>query len=254
MDSGVRELVLVAQDTTYFGREKGARQALADLLQSLNGIPALKWIRLMYTHPTHWDRSLIESIAGLDKIVKYIDLPIQHISERLLRQMGRNVSRTQIENLIGELRSNIPALALRTSLIVGFPGETDEDFAELLQFVGDAGFDRLGVFTYSHEEGTRAYNLEDNVSEEIKLRRQQEIMELQAEIAADHNHALLGQEVEIVIDEVDKENEKSFGRTQWDAPEIDNSVTVSQSVPVGHFIKVKISAADTYDLFAAPCE
>jgi len=254
VESGVRELVLVAQDTTYYGREQGEKYGLANLLSALNEIPDLKWIRLMYTHPAHWDRSLIEAMAGLDKVVKYIDLPIQHVSDRLLRQMGRKVTRNRIESLIDELRSNIPELAFRTSLIVGFPGETDAEFAELLQFVSDARFERLGVFTYSHEEGTRAYETDDSVSEEIKLARQQEIMERQAEIAAQQSRALIGREVEIVIDETDKEEGKSFGRTQWDAPEIDNSVIIDKELSVGRFVKVKIIDADIFDLFAAPAE
>jgi len=254
VESGVRELVLVAQDTTYYGWEQGEKYALANLLRALNEIPALKWIRLMYTHPAHWTKRLIEAVAELDKVVKYIDLPTQHASKRLLRQMGRKISRARIESLINELRSDIHGLALRTSLIVGFPGETDEDFAELLQFVSDMRFERLGVFTYSHEEGTRAFKMEDNVSEDTKLLRQQEIMELQAEIAAKQNRKLLGKTVEIVIDEADPEGKRSFGRTQWDAPEIDGTVILPEELRVGCFVKATITSADTYDLFAATAE
>jgi len=254
VESGVRELVLVAQDTTYYGWEQGEKYALANLLRALNEIPALKWIRLMYTHPAHWTKRLIEAVAELDKVVKYIDLPTQHASKRLLRQMGRKISRARIESLINELRSDIPGSALRTSLIVGFPGETDEDFAELLQFVSDMRFERLGVFTYSHEEGTRAFKMEDNVSEDTKLLRQQEIMELQAEIAAKQNRKLLGKTVEIVIDEADPGGKRSFGRTQWDAPEIDGTVILPEELRVGCFVKATITSADTYDLFAAMAE
>lgn len=247
--SGVRELILVAQDTTYFGWKIKSGKSLSDLLTALNEIKDLRWIRLMYTHPAHWDERLMETIADLDKVVKYVDLPIQHASDRLLRKMGRKVTRAEIELLIHRLRSRIPALALRTSLIVGFPGESEEEFGEIVQFVTNTRFERLGVFTYSHEEETEAFSLGDDVSEEEKESRQQEIMEVQAGIAAEQNRALLGKKLEVLIDEVSQEENQSLGRTQWDAPEIDNNVIVPRLLPVGRFVQVNILGTDTYDLF-----
>lgn len=245
---GVKELMVVAQDTTFYGSDLQQKVSLPDILFELNEIKGLEWIRLMYTHPAHWDDVLIEAVAGLDKVVKYIDLPIQHISDRILHRMGRGVDRKQTESLIDRLRQRIPDLALRTSLIVGFPGETADEFEELLKFVQETRFERLGAFTYSHEEGTRAFSFPDDISEKVKADRQQQVMELQAEIAVQYNESLVNENLRVLIDEVDTERNIAIGRTQWDAPEIDNSVQIPLPAAVGKFYNAKITAADIYDL------
>ncbi len=245
---GVKELIVVAQDTTFYGRDLRQKVFLSEILTELNEMKGLEWIRLMYTHPAHWNDALIETVAGLDKVVKYIDLPIQHISDRLLELMGRGVNRKQTESLIDRLRQKIPGLALRTSLIVGFPGETADEFGELLNFVEQTRFERLGTFTYSHEEGTRAFSFPDDISEEVKADRQQQVMELQAEIAVKYNESLVDKNLRVLVDEVDAERNLAIGRTQWDAPEVDNSVQMSLPAEVGKFYNVKIRSADIYDL------
>ncbi|NOY58128.1 MAG: 30S ribosomal protein S12 methylthiotransferase RimO [Calditrichaeota bacterium] len=247
---GVKELIVVAQDTTFYGRDLPDNVALPEILFELNEIKGLEWIRLMYTHPAHWSDALIEAITGLDKVVKYIDLPIQHISDRVLKQMGRGVNRKQTVSLIDHLRQRIPGLVLRTSLIVGFPGETAEDFDELLQFIKDTGFERLGAFTYSHEEGTRAFSFSDDISDEVKADRQQQVMELQAEIAVKYNKSLIDKNLQVLIDQVDMDRKLAVGRTQWDAPEIDNSIQMPLPANVGEFYNVRVRSADIYDLFA----
>jgi len=246
---GVKELIVVAQDTTFYGRDLPDNVSLPEILSELNEIRDLEWIRLLYTHPAHWSEALIETVAGLSKVVKYIDLPIQHISDRILEKMGRGVNRKQTVSLIERLRQRIPGLVLRTSLIVGFPGETAEDFNELLQFIRDTGFERLGAFTYSHEEGTRAFSFPDDISEKVKADRQQQVMELQAEIAVEYNESLIDKNLRVLVDYVDMEQKLAFGRTQWDAPEIDNSVQIPLPANAGEFYNVRIRSADIYNLF-----
>jgi ribosomal protein S12 methylthiotransferase len=252
VESGVKELIVVAQDTTVYGRDLNQQYLIQHLLNDLNDIPELKWIRLMYTHPARWTDELIETVAGLDKIVKYIDLPIQHISDRMLKKMGRHVNRKQVENLIEKLRLNIPDLALRTSIIVGFPGETQQDFEELHQFIEETKFDRLGTFTYSKEEGTRAYKFEDSVAEHVKTERLEKIMESQAEIACLINEKLVGRNIDVMVDTV--EHGHSIGRSQWDAPEVDNSIHVPYELNIGNIVNLEIVDADNYDLYAADTE
>ncbi|MBN2410356.1 30S ribosomal protein S12 methylthiotransferase RimO [candidate division KSB1 bacterium] len=248
-DNGVKELLLVAQDTTFYGRDLGNKKSISDLLVSLNDIEGLEWIRLLYTHPAHWDDRLIETAAGLDKIVKYIDLPIQHISDTVLKRMGRKVNSTQIKTLIEKLRKNIPDLALRTSVITGFPGETEKEFQELLAFIKTIKFERLGAFAYSHEENTRAYEFDDDVPRKEKLRRQQKIMELQSQISYMNNKQLIGKTINVMIDENEEDQDYAVGRTQWDSPEIDNTVMIQSEVKAGEIYQVKIISADHYDLY-----
>jgi ribosomal protein S12 methylthiotransferase len=194
------------------------------------------------------DERLIHTIADQDKNVKYIDLPIQHISDRILKAMGRKVNRYEIEKLIDSIRENIPDVALRTSLIVGFPGETQKEFNELLTFIEKIKFERVGVFTYSAEEGTPAYNLIDSVKKNIKLNRQRKIMEVQAENSLRKNQSLVDKELIVLVDELDEGGRSAVGRTQWDAPEIDNNVLMPVSAPVGDFCKLRIETADIYDI------
>ena len=251
---GAVELNLVAQDTTRYGRDLHNQNDLPRLLQRLADIPSLQWIRLLYTHPAHWSDDLMETVAGLDKVVKYIDLPVQHITDRMLERMRRHTTRQAIETLIETLRRRIPGLALRTTLMVGFPGETEKDFRELLQFIENTKFERLGVFTYSSEEGTEAFSWRDSVARAKKVDRQNIIMETQATMAAEHNSSQIGRAMRVLVDEVAAETGQSIARTAWDAPEIDNSVIVEGKLEPGRFYTVKIEGADTYDLFAHPAE
>lgn len=248
--TGTKELILVAQDSTMYGQDLDAGDNLSDLLYALNDIPDLRWIRLMYTHPAHWSDQLIDTFAGLDKVLNYVDMPIQHISDPVLNRMGRLVTRQHIERVIWKLRQKLDHVTLRTSVITGFPGETAEQFQELLEFLADTEFDRLGSFTYSHEEGTRAFEYYDDVPPEVKTQRQQEITELHADISLQHNERLVGHQFKVVVDEFDESNNFAMARTQRDAPDIDNMVLLPPDVQVGHFYDVVITAADTYDLEA----
>ena len=244
--AGVKELLIIAQDTTDYGKEFGS--SLPALLQQLNRIDGVNWIRLMYTHPAHWNERLIEQMAGLEKILPYADIPIQHIADKVLRRMGRKVTRAQIERLLERLRREVPHIALRTSIIVGFPGETDAEFNELLDFLQEVRFERLGVFTYSHEEGTRAFDWHDDVPEEVKLERQTEIMRLQAEAAEERNAALVGKTLLALIDECDPSGDFALGRTMWDAPEVDGNIILPKTVLTGEFYRVCVTGYDFYDL------
>lgn len=245
---GARELIIVAQDTTLYGKDLTEDKTLIDLLETLNNIKELRWIRLLYTHPHHWTRELIEAFANLEKLTKYVDLPIQHISDEILKRMGRRVKQKEITNLIDQLRQSIPDVAIRTSLIVGFPGESEHAFSELLKFIEDVEFDRLGAFTYSKEEDTQAYGWQDDLTAEEKQTRYTAILEAQSKISAARNHSLVGQTMTILIDEWDNFEQIAVGRTQWDAPEIDNSVKIAQTLEPGAFVQAEIIASGTYDL------
>lgn len=246
---GARELLVVAQDSTSYGTDLAAGLRLHDLLAALNRLEGVRWVRLLYSHPAHWYDELIEAMASLDKVVPYIDLPLQHIADPLLKAMGRKTGRRQIEVLIARLRERIPRLALRTSLIVGFPGESEAHFQELAEFVRQARFERLGVFAYSQEEGTAAADWPDLITTEEKNTRLQELMEIQSEISLNRNQSLVGERLEVVIDGYDDEEKRSFARTAWDAPEIDNTVLIDGEQPSGTFTSVTVTAADHYDLY-----
>jgi ribosomal protein S12 methylthiotransferase len=251
-ERGVRELILVAQDTTYYGHDRQQDHALCDLLTDLNQVPNLAWIRVLYTHPQHWTDRLIEHFAELPRVVKAIDLPIQHINDRVLASMGRHNRRKDLEALLQSLRTRIPGVALRTSLIVGYPGETESEFQGLVEFVESFEFDRLGVFTYSHEENTPAYRLEDNIPAAEKTARQEELMLLQAEISEAKNQKLLQKTIPVLIDEWDADRRVSVGRTYRDAPEVDNSVLIPDQLGQGRFYPVLIRSVEMYDLFGIP--
>ncbi len=248
--SGTNELILVAQDSTMYGQDLKTNKQLSDLLCALDEISGFRWIRLMYTHPAHWNDQLIDTMADLEKVVNYVDMPIQHISEPVLKRMGRRVTRQDIVNVIQKLRRKLDNVTLRTTVITGFPGETDDHFKELLSFLEDVQFDRLGAFTYSHEEGTRAFEFYDDVPPEVKVERQQEIMELHAGISLQHNEEMVGQRFTVIVDEYEESNNLAIARTQRDAPDIDNTVLLFPDVKVGHFYDVIATAADTYDLEA----
>lgn len=248
---GVRELIIIAQDTTLYGADLADGQNLIKLLGNLCEIPSLKWIRLMYTHPAHFTDELIDLLASYDKICKYLDIPLQHISDPILNAMRRKITRREIEQLIQKLRDKIPGIALRTSLMVGFPGETNEQFKELIDFVTETRFERMGAFVYSREEETPAFEFANQISEEVKQERLEMLLAVQAEIAAEKNIALIGKAMDVVIDEFEEESGYYLGRTKWDAPEVDNMVLVSDSsCEIGQFYKVEVTDAYEFDLVA----
>jgi len=244
---GVKEIILVAQDTTVYGQDLYGVSALATLLKELLQIKGIEWLRLMYSYPEHLDDNTIELIAREDKICNYLDLPIQHSSNRIRKLMNRKVSRQEIIALIKKIRNRIPEIVIRTSLIVGFPGETEKDFLDLIDFVSEIQFERLGVFKYSREEKTAAANFKNQIPEEVKEERYKILMELQQKIAYNNNQGLIGKKLKVIIDEI--ENEIAFGRTEYDAPEIDNQVILpANNLKVGDIITCNITEAYEYDL------
>jgi ribosomal protein S12 methylthiotransferase len=248
---GVRELVVIGQDTTYYGLDLDGKRQLSALLDRLGRIDGLEWVRLMYAYPAKFPLDVLDVIADSPTICKYMDMPVQHVSDPVLQSMRRGISRRAMLALIEKIQSRIPGIALRTTLIVGYPGETEKEFAELKSFVRAANFARLGVFTYSQEEGTTAHGLGDPVSREEKERRQREIMELQQELSEERNDALVGRRLRVVIDRV--EEGLAVGRTEFDAPEIDNEVFVRSPAGLepGTFHNVLIDEATEYDLYGS---
>jgi len=245
---GARELVVIGQDTTNYGIDL-ENASLPSLLEKVAAIEGVEWLRLMYAHPAHITEELIEAFESIPRLLPYLDLPIQHISQYVLRRMGRFTPPDHIRALIQNLRNRIDGLVIRTSLIVGFPGETGEDFEELLDFMQDARFERLGAFVYSPEEGTRAALLENRVPEQLATERYEEVMELQAEISGEFQESLVGSEVEMIVDEIDPESGDVFGRSYHDAPDVDGAISVAGDIPEGtEFCRVLITEAGTYDL------
>lgn len=245
---GVRELILVAQDTTYYGLDLYGEVRLAELLRQLQQVPGLDWIRLMYLYPIHFTDELISVIADSPVILPYLDMPLQHISSAVLKRMQRRVTAEQTKELVHKLRERIPNLVLRTTFITGFPGETDEQFEELRQFVQETRFERMGVFTYSLEPGTPAVRLEGHLPEDVKEARRDELMALQQEIAFEHADRLVGYELDVLIDE-QVEDGIWVGRSFADAPEIDSSVIVSGAdLQPGDLVPVEILERQDYDL------
>ncbi len=249
---GVRELMVIAQDTTYYGLDLYGRRCLAELLHRLCRIDGIEWIRLHYAYPTGFPDEVIEAMASEPKICKYLDIPFQHISDAQLAAMHRRHTKAEALALIGKLRRAIPDLALRTTLLVGYPGETESDFAELLDFVRDVRFDRLGVFAYSEEEGTySAEKLHDNVPEEVKQQRVERVMALQNEISLGNNRRRVGRTERIIVDS--RQGDYYIGRSQYDSPEVDQEILIpaaSRRLLRGRFYDVRITAAADYDLYA----
>jgi ribosomal protein S12 methylthiotransferase len=245
---GIKELNVIAQDTTRYGMDLYGKYRIAELLDELSKIEGIEWIRLQYSYPDEFEDDLIDIIATNDKICKYLDIPIQHASNSILKRMGRRTTKEEIKDLVIKLRGKIPNIALRTSLIVGFPGETESDFKELVDFVKDIRFDRLGVFTYSREEDTPAFQMKDQVADEIKSKRQERIMLLQSDISLDNNQKMVGKVVKVFIEGI--EGNKYYGRSYKDAPEIDGNVFFSSKEKhnPGEFTYVKIIEASEYDL------
>jgi ribosomal protein S12 methylthiotransferase len=249
-DDGVRELIVVAQDTTYYGLDLYGRVRLAELLRELDGVEGLEWIRVLYAYPIHFTQELIDTLAGAKKIVPYLDLPLQHINDRILKRMQRRVRRADIESLLAKLRRAMPGLVLRTTFIAGFPGETEAEHEELVDFVRKARFERVGVFPYSLEPGTPAARLEDQLPDEVKASRRDRLMEVQQAVALAWSAAQVGRQMEVLIDGPDPEIPgQHLGRTHADAPDIDCTIRVKgKGLRAGDLVRVKVTAADGYDL------
>ena len=251
VDQGVKELMLIAQDLTYYGIDLYGKRMLPDLLEELVKINGLEWIRLHYAYPAGFPVELLDVMARHDKICKYIDIPLQHVNSRILKSMRRNIDGEGTRKLVKTIREKVPGITIRSSFIVGYPGETAAEFAELRDFIAESSFERVGVFTYSHEENTPAWQLQDNVRPAIKARRAEEIMLLQQDISASHNNSFVGRKVKIMVDK--QEGDYWIGRTEFDSPEVDNEVIVKnypgKLVP-GDFTDVLITSADMYDLIA----
>lgn len=248
--NGVSELILIAQETTVYGTDLYGKKSLVELVEKLSEIEELKWIRLMYCYPEEIDDELIDLIASNPKVCHYLDIPIQHSSDLILQKMGRRTSRKDLVDIISKLRSKVPDIALRTSLIAGFPGETDKEFADVLKFVKQIKFDRLGVFAYSREEGTPAYKFKNQVPQKIKKERKKAIMELQSEISDKKNSKMVGKKITVIIDGFDPDNNVFVGRSYKDAPDVDGVVFIKGGTNLmsGDFVKVKITDYNEYDL------
>ncbi|MFT4970669.1 MAG: ribosomal protein S12 methylthiotransferase [Chitinophagales bacterium] len=247
---GVKEIMLIAQELTFYGLDIYKKRSLSTLLDALCDIEGIEWIRLHYAYPSQFPMDIIETMARQPKICNYLDIPLQHAANNVLKAMRRKVTNQDTRNTINEIRSILPEIAIRTTMLVGFPGETREDFEELKDFVEEMRFERLGVFTYSHEEGTHGYKLEDDVPEEEKAQRANELMEIQQEISYELNEAKIGKTFKVLFDK--KEGESFVGRSEYDSPDVDNEVLVDatkQYVPIGEFVHVKITDATDFDLF-----
>lgn len=249
-DNGVKELIIVAQEITVYGKDLYGEKKLPELLHRLCKIPGIQWIRLLYCYPEEITDELIETIRTEKKICHYIDMPIQHASDKILKAMGRRTNNAELRNIISKLRKEIPDICLRTTLITGFPGETEEDHQILLDFIDEMEFDRLGVFTYSPEEDTKAASLDNQVDEEVKLCRKDEIMELQQEISMDKSERLVGKEIEVIIEGKASDEDFYVGRSYMDAPSVDGYVFINseEELMSGDFAKVRIVKAMEYDL------
>lgn len=249
-DNGVKELIIVAQEITVYGKDLYGEKKLPELLHRLCKIPGIQWIRILYCYPEEITDELIETIRTEKKICHYIDMPIQHASDKILKAMGRRTNNAELRNIISKLRKEIPDICLRTTLITGFPGETEEDHQILLDFIDEMEFDRLGVFTYSPEEDTKAASLDNQVDEEVKLCRKDEIMELQQEISMDKSERLVGKEIEVIIEGKASDEDVYVGRSYMDAPSVDGYVFINseEELMSGDFAKVRIVKAMEYDL------
>jgi ribosomal protein S12 methylthiotransferase len=256
---GVKELLLVSQDTTFYGIDRKERDALPRLIEALDQVDGIEWVRLLYLYPTTITDATIDAIAASRKVVRYIDLPLQHASDAVLKRMKRPGTRASYERLLGNIRAKMPDVALRTTFIVGFPGETEADVEELLAFTTAVGFDHVGVFTYSHEEDTSAFDLVDDVPAAEKTRRQKRVMALQKRLVAKRQKARVGTRVRMVVDGPSPEHDWVFtGRLPGQAPEIDPQVYLTEADPAtlspGQFLEVEIVGAEGYDLVARPLD
>jgi ribosomal protein S12 methylthiotransferase len=250
---GTKELILIAQDLTYYGLDLNKKRTLPDLLRRLSDVEGIEWIRLQYAFPAGFPMEILDVMNERSNICNYLDMPLQHATTKMLTSMRRGITREKTDQLIQDIRSKVPDITLRTTLIAGYPGETKADFEEMLNWVHTSRFERLGVFTYSHEENTHAYKLNDDVPARTKKKRADEIMALQSDISFELNQRYVGKELKVLIDRV--EGPYYHGRTEFDSPEVDNEVLISKAdnfVRVGDFVTVKIDSASHYDLFATP--
>ena len=249
--SGVKELILIAQDLTYYGLDLYKKRNLAALLEKLVAVSGIEWIRLHYAFPTGFPMDVLDLMKKEPKICNYIDIPLQHIADPILKSMRRGTTKTKTTKLLKDFRASVPGMAIRTTLIVGYPGETQEDFETLRDWVQEMRFERLGCFTYSHEENTHAYKLEDDVPQEVKMERANAIMEIQSHISWELNQQKVGQEFSVIIDR--KEGGYYIGRTEFDSPDVDNEVLINAEegyLRTGEFFTVKITGAEDFDLYA----
>jgi len=251
-ENGTKELLVIAQDSTSYGWDLDQKVYLSDLLKNLNRVDGIEWIRVHYAHPAHLSQRIIDSIADSDKVCNYLDMPVQHASDNILKSMKRGLNQQGIRDRINRLRDASPGIAIRTTLIVGYPGETEEDFTELFNFVKDIRFDRLGVFTYSEEEGTSAAHLDDNIPQEVKNDRKNQIIELQHDISLARNESFIGKNIRVLVDQT--ENNIGVGRTEYDSPEIDNIVQIEGKVSRGEFVNIIVNGANEYELIGKPVD
>lgn len=252
---GVKEILLIAQDLTYYGLDIYKKRNLAELIDKLADVEGIDWIRLHYAFPAGFPMDVLDVMKNRSNVCNYLDMPLQHGSTKMLQSMRRGITREKTEDLVNTIRDKVPGIALRTTLIAGYPGETEADFDEMYQFVERMQFDRLGIFTYSHEENTHAFSLTDDVSDELKRQRADEIMELQSGISHTLNQRKIGNTYNVLFDRA--EGDYFIGRTEFDSPEVDNEVLVKKSegyVRIGDFAKVKIETADHYDLYGKVVE
>ena len=245
---GVKEVMLIAQELTYYGLDIYKKRALSELLKHLSDVEGLQWIRLHYAYPSKFPLDILDVMRERDNICNYLDMPLQHISDNMLTAMKRQITRAEITDLIANVRDRVPGICIRTTLIAGFPGETRDDVEDLKQFLEETRLDRVGIFTYSHEENTSAHLLNDNVPADEKEARAQEIMEVQQEISYEKNQEKIGQTFKVIVDK--KESGRYLGRTEFDSVEVDNEVVISsdKALPIGDFVNVKITKAFDYDL------
>jgi len=247
--NGTKEIMLIAQDSTYYGIDLYGERRLAELLEKLAKVDGLEWIRLHYAYPSQFPEEILPIMAANDNICKYLDIPVQHISDNVLKIMRRGITKRRTYEVLNKIKEQVPGITLRTTILVGHPGETEADFEELKQFVLDFQFDRLGVFTYSHEENTHAHSLEDDIPAEVKQKRAEELMALQEDISIQKNKAKIGKTLKVIFDR--KEGNYFIGRTEADSPEVDNEVLVEATnafVRLGDFANVKITQAESFDL------
>lgn len=248
-DKGIKELLVIAQDTTSYGWDLRPKQYLGDLIKELDQLD-FEWIRIHYAHPAHLSKKIIQAIADAQNICNYIDMPIQHASDPILKSMRRGLDSSGIKKRIHLLRDAVPNIKIRTTLIVGYPGETEKDFENLCSFIEDVQFDRLGAFTYSEEEGTIAENLEDNVPQEVKNERKMKLMDLQAEISNEKNQEMVGKILKVIVDDAGEKH--SVGRTEYDSPEVDNIVNIDKALSIGKFYNIRIESANEFELIGTP--
>ncbi|MDB4925468.1 30S ribosomal protein S12 methylthiotransferase RimO [Mucilaginibacter sp.] len=248
--NGTKELILIAQDLTYYGLDLYGKRNLDELLRRISDVNGIEWIRLQYAYPSGFPMEILDVMNERDNICKYMDMPLQHISDNMLKSMRRGITKQKTIDIVNEIRDKVPGIAMRTTLITGYPGETERDFEEMQQWVEETKFDRLGCFTYSHEEKTHAHSLVDDVPEEVKQQRADAIMEIQQEISFEKNQEKIGNTYKVLIDK--KDGNFFVGRTEYDSPEVDNEVLIDAAIDyatVGSFVNVKIDTAEDFDLY-----